>query len=420
MAKRVTDEDLALLGQLGVDTAPEVKSKRTPRDRRVIAGFEEIERFYTEHGRPPQHGNNRDIFERLYAVRLDRIRASEECRRILAGMDTHDLLTMPLTGTHPEAMETATDDQLLAALGVEDATDGDSDVTQLVHVRSSAQRAAAEEVARRAPCADFETFRPVFEQVQEELNSGQRQTAKLERNDQDAVKFEPGDLFIIGGQKALIASAGESIDKPLFPGDRRLRVIFENGTEANLWLRSLKRALYEEGNRMILQPGHAASPLFADHVDENDADAGSIYVLRSKSNHPFVAEHHELIHKIGVTRRNVKDRIGNAKKDPTYLLADVEVVAEYKLGNVNRKAMEALLHKIFSPARLDLELLDRFGSHVEPREWFLVPLSAIDDAMKRIMDGSISDFRYDPTTARLIATSPSTTDTGQIDKVSET
>ena len=109
MAKRVTEEDLALLGQLGVETTPEVKSKRSPREQRVIASFEEIERFYAEHGRPPQHGNDRDIFERLYAVRLDRIRASEECREILEGMDAHDLLTMPLPVINPEAMEIATD-----------------------------------------------------------------------------------------------------------------------------------------------------------------------------------------------------------------------------------------------------------------------------------------------------------------------
>jgi hypothetical protein len=104
-----------------------------------------------------------------------------------------------------------------------------------------------------------------------------------------------------------------------------------------------------------------------------------------------------------VTGGDVKSRVANAKKDPTYLLADVEIVATYKLANVNRKALEALLHRLFGAARLDLELKDRFGGQVEPREWFLVPLPVIDEAIQRIKDPSISNFRYDPQTARLVS-----------------
>ena len=402
MADRVTDEDRELLGELGVEIAPEGKGERTPREQRVIAGFEEIERFYDEHGRTPQHGEERDIFERIYAVRLDRIRESEECRTILSGLDRHHLLNDPPPLTVPDVADEASDEELLAALGVNTDMAAGTDVSKLVHIRSNVERMAAEEVARRAPCAEFEKFRPVFDQVQRELDAGHRRTTTFEWRDKDADHFKPGELFIISGQKALIASAGESKDKPLFPGDRRLRVIFDNGTEANLWLRSLKRALYEDGNRRILPLEDAVPPLFADYVEDGDAAAGSIYVLRSRSAHPFVAEHRDLIHKIGVTGGEVKGRLGNAKKDPTYLLADVEVIAEYRLANINRKALEGLLHKVFAPARLDMELKDRFGSQVEPREWFFVPLAAIDEAVSRIKDQSISGYTYDPTRASFV------------------
>jgi hypothetical protein len=169
-------------------------------------------------------------------------------------------------------------------------------------------------------------------------------------------------------------------------------------------LRSLQRALYkDERNRRILPTDAKAAPLFSDHVDEDDTQVGSIYVLRSRSDHPFVAAHRDLIHKIGVTRGEVKGRVANARKDPTYLLADVEIVASYKLANINRTALEALLHRFFGSARLDLELKDRFGSQVEPREWFLVPLAVIDEAIQKIKDGTIGGFRYDPATARLTA-----------------
>jgi hypothetical protein len=396
MTDRVTDEDLELLGELGVDTAPEDKGGRTPREQRIIAGFEEIERFYDEHGRPPQHGQDRDIFERIYAVRLDRLRASDECRATLAGLDSRGLLAGGAAAGDDAAGKDLDDAALLAALGVEEAAR--SDVARLTHVRTHHDRKAAEDVARREPCADFETFRPVFEQVQRELDAGTRRTTAFEHNG----KMEPGDLFILAGQKVLVAGEAATIEKDYGREDRRLRVIVDNGTEANMWLRSLQRALYKDDrNRRILPADDVVPPLFADHVDDGDAAAGSIYVLRSRSDHPFVAAHRELIHKIGVTGGDVKDRLGNARKDATYLLADVEVVAEYKLANVNRKALEALLHKFFASARLDMELKDRFGSQVEPREWFLVPLAAIGEAIGRIKDGTISRYRYDREGARL-------------------
>lgn len=95
-------------------------------------------------------------------------------------------------------------------------------------------------------------------------------------------------------------------------------------------------------------------------------------------------------------------RIANASKDATYLLADVDVVATYRLSNINRTRLENLFHRIFSPAQLDLTIEDRFGNPIKPREWFLVPLPVIDEAVERIRDGSITSYGYDPAQARLV------------------
>lgn len=390
MAERVTDDDLELLNALGVDTAPKATGGRTAKEQRIIAGFEEISRFVEEHGRVPQHGEDRDIFERIYAVRLGRLRELAECRELLQEVDTRGLLT----GVE-EVGAGATDEELLAALGVEAQAD---EVTQLKHVRSHADRKAPEEVAERIRCADFDTFRPVFEHVQQELSTRLRGTAKFSEEE----KIKVGDLFILDGQKVLVAGAGDVVMKEFGREDRRLRVIYDNGTESNLLLRSLQRGLHKDEHGRRIMPRHEeALPLFADQLADEDSQAGLIYVLRSKSEHPFVVEHRKLLHKIGVTGGEVKSRVANARKDPTYLLAAVEVVAEYKLANVNRQKLEAMLHKFFSLARLDLELKDRFGFQVEPREWFLVPLPAIDEAIRRITDGSISGFRYDLATASI-------------------
>lgn len=184
----------------------------------------------------------------------------------------------------------------------------------------------------------------------------------------------------------------------------RLRVIFDNHTESNLLLRSLSRSLYPDGNtpvgrRLISKDD---GPLFGGAAEPDDIESGTIYVLRSLSSHPFVTEHRELIHKIGVTGGSVETRIAGAEKDATYLLVGVEVVAVYKLHNLNRTRMENIFHRLFGAAQLDLTIEDRFGNPVKPREWFLVPLQVIDEAVQRIRDGSITDVVYDPNAARLV------------------
>ena len=393
-------EDFAKPAKAGAGSAKE---------QRIIAGFEEIERFVEEHRRLPRHGEDRDIFERIYAVRLDRLRNSPDCRAVLQGRDSRGLLgssvedpgssfvggdevTYRVGGS---ADGIPTDDELAAELSA--AGLAGSDLAQLQHVRSREEIRAAEEVAKRNPCEDFETFRPLFDGVRRDLKSGERQSIKYKDN----AEVRKGDLFILDGQTVLVADMGEEFISEYGRPDRRLRVVYDNGTESDLLVRSLQRALNKDKtSRRITEPDYG--PLFSGEDEEDDLPSGHIYVLRSLSDHPFVAENRTVLHKIGVTGGDVRKRISNAKKDPTYLLADVEIVATFKLANINRKRLEALLHKFFASARLDFELKDRFGFEVNPREWFLVPLSAIEDAVKKLMEGTLGGYHYHPESARLV------------------
>jgi hypothetical protein len=388
-----TDEDDALLAELGVEVEAKKAVTRTPREERIIAGFEEIQRFAEEHGRAPQHGEDRDIFERLYAVRLDRIRALPECRAVVAPIDHRSLLgDQPVTDTSDEG--DLDDDALLAALGIETER---PDITDLRHVRSAAEKQATEDVANRTRCEDFATFKLLFEQVQKDLDDGSRATRPFEMK----AEIAPGRFFIVGGQKAYVAEMGEIEITAQGRTDARLRVIFDNGTESNMLMRSLQRALNKDkAGRRITEP--AAGPLFADQPEEGDEASGTIYVLRSKSDHPLVAENRDLVHKIGVTNMSVEKRIAGAQLQPTFLMANVEIVATYDLYNINRTKLENLIHRIFEPARLEIEIMDRFGRPVVPREWFLVPLFVIEEAVERIKDGTIGDYHYDLGQARLM------------------
>jgi hypothetical protein len=255
-------------------------------------------------------------------------------------------------------------------------------------------------VANRTPCANFEKFQPLFEQAERELKAGIRKALRFGRD----ASVEVGNFFVLGGQLVYVAEMREQFRTPNNEINARLRVIYGNGTESDLLLRSLQRALYkDEGGRRLSDPD--LGPLFGEAKESDDIESGLIYVLRSLYDHPFVVEHRNLIHKIGVTSRKVETRIAGAAKDATYLLADVEVVATYKLHNVSRTKLENVFHRLFAAVQLDLTLEDRFGNPVKPREWFLVPLHVIDEAVQRIRDGSITTLTYDPSVAKLAVTS---------------
>lgn len=390
-------DDDELLAALGVEAAPLKTASRTPREERIIAGFEDILRFHQTHGRAPQHGEGRDIFERLYAVRLDQLRKLPEAPALLAALDAPGLLSGAAAATTAD-IDALSEDALLAELGIVEEPADPSDITVLRHVRSTAEKRAAEEIADRTPCADFAQFKPLFEQVERELRSDVRKTLRFGRD----TSIASGNYFLVGGLLAYVAEVGEVIKAPNGESDARLRVIYANGTESNLLRRSLQRALYKDDTGRRLTDTDMG-PLFGDAPEPEDIESGTIYVLRSLSKHPFVAEHRELIHKIGVTGGKVETRIAGADKDATYLLADVEVVATYTLHNLNRTKLENIFHHLFGAAQLDLTIEDRFGQPVKPREWFLVPLHVIDEAVERIRDGSITEVVYDPKTARLVA-----------------
>jgi T5orf172 domain len=391
-------DDDELLEALGVEVAPIKAGGRTPREERIIAGFEDILRFHEAHKRAPQHSEGSDIFERLYAVRLDQLRKLREAHALLAELDKPGLLSEAPAA--PIDVDELDKDALLAELGVSSDPSDHADITMLRHVRPLTERQAAEEIADRTPCEDFDRFQPLFERAERELKDGIRKAIPFKGE----ASVEQGNFFIVGGQLAYVAEKGEEFESSSRQPDARLRLIYGNGTESNLLMRSLQRALTQDGNgRRLSEPdaGPLFGPLFGDAAEPDDIESGTIYVLRSLSKHPFVSEHRTLIHKIGVTGGKVQTRIADAENQATYLLARVEVVAEYKLHNLSRTRLENIFHRLFSAVQLDLTIEDRFGKPVKPREWFVVPLHVIDEAVERIRDGTITQHFYDSQTARL-------------------
>ena len=387
-----TDRDL--LNELGVDLEIKKHHSLTPAQERIISDFEEVQTFYEEFKRLPQNQEGRDIFERLYAVRLNQICENEECLSLLKTLDYQDLISTNSLKDGDIIHQDIDDSELLSKLGIDEEF---KEITELKNVRSSQERRLAEEFANREICENFSSYKLIFQEVIKDINNGQREILKLKQRPE----IKSGKFFILGGQYTYVENVGEIFMQEYGISDARLYLIFDNGTESRMLMRSFQKALYiDESSRLITEKN--LGPLFANTKTNQDESTGTIYVLRSKSNNPFIEENRNLIHKIGFTTNTIQKRIANSKLDPTFLMADVETVASYQLYNLKGSKFESLIQKIFSNAKLKIKINDRFGNAVSPEEWFLVPLEVIKDAIQKIIEGTITKYIYDPSLAKMV------------------
>lgn len=382
--QELSGEDL--LDALDVEIEAPEENQYTPRQERILAGFEDVLRFREANGRAPGHGQHLDIFERLYATRLDQLRKlPDDELALLRPLDRFGLLVEPTDrGERADALSA---EKLLAALN----SDEPDDIGKLVHVQPvEARRDSPEYVAERVKCADFDLYRPLFDAAQADLASGRRVAKRFEKD----TSIKAGDFFIVNGQMVYVANVGEPFKAPNGGMNARLRAIYGNGTESNLLLWSLQRALFKDENgRRVTQP--ELGPLFEQTMEEDDLATGTIYVVRSLSTRPEIAKFGDSLLKIGVTGGSVEARLRDAANDPTFLFAPVKVVATWQLANIHRFRLEKTLHRVFGGAQLQVAIPGPLNRKVEPREWFIVPLPVIDEVIQRIKDESIVDYVYD-------------------------
>lgn len=387
------DVDLdALLDQIialdedGLLDEPEKPKPVTSLDR-MEQGFSEIVEFRREHGRNPDP-DCFDIAERRLGARLVGFVADQEKADAVRHLDTEFGLLEPTSV--PDSL-----DDLFSGdfdLGLLD----DDPEEQALFDTSSLKLASIEadfgDVAQREKCADFDQYKHLFKQTHQAL---QDQTMKLVKySGQNSIKV--GRFFVLGGVMAFVAEIGETEivkQKNAEVPKQRTRIIFENGTESNMYRQSLAIALGKHNGQVVVPTGSL------DDVEIFDADipAGYIYVLRSKTTDPQLTALKDL-HKIGFTTQTVEKRVANAAKDPTFLMAPVEIVATYKVYNIKPSAIENLLHHFFGAVRLNLRQVGLDGQSHEPGEWFTVPLKVIDQAIEMLVNGQVKGHYYNPET----------------------
>lgn len=359
----------------------EIQAAPLTEEGRLRAALAEVAQFVRANDREPSVDTT-DMGEIKLALRLKAMREDDAQRELLKEYDELDLLKEP---EPPESIEDviATDDFDLLEF------DG-PDIRELRNVPEKVTT-MPDEISQRKPAEDFEDFQPLLERCQRELRSGDRTLLSFKNEQQ----IEAGRFYVLRGVLLYVAEVGKR-SRETGKTNARLRLIFENGTESDMLLRSLAAELYKDGRRVTESKKQ--------DLERIELLAGtpmaSVYVLRSRSNDPQVARF-EHLHKIGSTRQKVEERISGAANDATFLGAPVEIAAIYKVPEGTESMFEKLLHQVFASSRLDIWFEKNDLPEEASTEWFAVPLFAIDEAIQLIENDTISQFLWDPSTERL-------------------
>lgn len=360
----------------------------------------EVTRFVETQGRLPDDeavGHE----EMKLAVTWEAVKAapSEAMRAVdrLGLLDEKPVEPPPRSWTE-EPVEEAVPDSL-DDIFADDDLEIDASLIAFEHTTPSVDRVVPDHRADFVPCRDFEQFRGRFEAVQLGLETGERKARPVQK--WAVLNLIEGDFFIRNGLLAMIAEKSEMTARG-GSRDHRLRVIFSNGTESDPLMSSFRKSLTEDKTARTVQRV-GLGPVDPEWENDQLELSGTIYVARSRSEEPAIREQRMILHKIGVTSQDVARRVADARNDPTFLLAPVEIVATYGLKNLSRHKVEDLLHRFFAAARpAELFIVDRFGKKVSPKEWFYVLPEHVGQAAKLIEDGILHLYRYDTETQMIL------------------
>ncbi len=399
MSKKFTIDDIFNDDDFGMlDSKPQSSGIKTEEDR-LIESFEEINLFVDKKNREP---GTSSMSEYGLTAKLKAIRQDETKKRTLKPYDRHDLLG------HVEMEKLSIDD----ILNEDDDllnTQVELSIFKFRNIPNPEERAEADFVAQRKPMKEkeFKPYELMFQKVHQEIKEGRRKIkpfVNIEKN------LQIGNFYIMDGVLLYLESAElEQSEWEQRSGNRvrvdgRTRTVFENATFSNMLYRSLGKQIQKNGKLITNTDSYIQNELFvnANLVKEEDIQTGWIYVLKSKSIDPKISSIKDL-YKIGFSTTPVDERIKNAKNEATYLFADVKKVTSYNCYNRNADKLEQLLHRFFASSCLNIDLFDEKGQRITPREWFVVPLDIIDEAIQMILNESILDYKYDSINKKIIA-----------------
>jgi hypothetical protein len=392
MPRPTLDEIFAEPDEFGLlNVKPKPVLRAAPADKDV-AILREVTAFFQRYGRLPEADADSHEEMRLGAIWK---KISMDPGEALRAADHAGLLATEQLAPARSWRDEPLDEEIPGSLDdifEDDALGVRADYASLRHTTPAADRHLPDHRAEFVPCRDFAKFEERFETIQKALEAGERKALPVLK--WAIIEPEEGDVFIRNGLFALIAEKSEMTARS-GSRDHRLRVIFSNGMESDPLMSSFRKSLNEDKTARMVE--RAALGQLADDCEADRLDlSGTVYVARSLSDDPNIAAQRRILHKIGVTSQDVARRVADARNDPTFLLAPVEIVATFELKNLPRQKVENLLHRFFDSARpAELSIMDRFGKKVFPREWFYVLPEHVSQAATLIREGNLHEFRYD-------------------------
>ena len=253
-----------------------------------------------------------------------------------------------------------------------------------------AKKEAPDHVAKRKLCEDFAQFKPLFDQAHHDLKTGKRQLVRVSKT----TNLQEGHFYLVDGQIVYLDSVLEKKKGSNGSMDGRTRCVYENGTEDDILLQTLRKNVVGNGYAITETQEENEAKFFNNKdIMEEDQVTGYIYVLRSKSDNPKISGIKNL-YKIGFSTNRVEERVANAEHEPTYLMAPVEIVSTYKIVNMHSQKFEDLVHQVLQTVNFRFKVADDKGELHEATEWYVVPLEIVDSIIQKIMNGTIVCFSY--------------------------
>ena len=382
---------------LGLLIVKPKKSAIRTSDERLTASFDAINDFLEKNEREPKPDPTNISEYQLYAT-LKGLRENEDKRLVLEPQDKYGLLNT--VKKEINSIDDIFGDDVLDILG-----DDSEGLFDFKHTPKDLSRSKTDLMGKRVACKEFDKYEHLFKEVQNDLANKKRKLVDFKEKN-----LRVGNYYVHNGVLFLLESIeydredhykedGTRVRK-----DGRTRCIFENGTESNILKRSVEKNLYVNG-RVVTENMDSISEEFIEKfsdITEEDKEAGYIYVLKSESKKEEISSIKNL-YKIGYSTVLVEERIKNAEKEPTYLMDSVVLESSWKCFNMNAQKFEKLIHKFFGASCLEVDVFDKKGRRHTPREWFIVPLEAIEQAVTLIVAGKIMDYKYDTDNQTIIS-----------------
>lgn len=397
---------------------PKKKSKAVK--SKELDSFLEINEFYRDNQREPSESG--DMFEFKLSIKLEKIRKNKACRDYFKEYDEFGLLGEKSTSA-PEAIqkellkeEFETFEDILNSQLLEQLSPSDSVSTSIFDIKNVTnpelirERKKAGQVGQTIPCLNFDVFDSLFKDVHKGLTSSSKSLGAIAESELSAFEFQEGNFYLLNGMLLFIDHMSE-----IFRGsdrdDRRLLIVFENGTQSTMLLSSLTKRIREDAGakRILNTDGSVFNAKRVKSAEESDPrmqiysqlkSTGYIYI--AKTNKPDLKNKYKHLYKIGLTKRDVSARFKEAAKDPAFLMYTAEQVKVIPLKGLNLNSVESSLHALFGQVRLDIDVVGNDGKAYKAKEWFNVPLQAIDNAVTLIQDLTIHLYRYDRDSQKLV------------------